>query len=506
MQKTSGFSLKMTSRNKSFTSWIHAGTIGLIVLHVTLATMMTKNKEPSYAPLFDSHLKTEELLNRLNREQIERRRENEVTMKPQEEKEDDNGDESEQDTGASVSSFTEKVRERGFFGHDDIVHDDVSNQDGNEEGPMSDFEKELHRLRDELLVLAKRGNHTTRTNKSKNTQWKLVQTPPNQTIEFLPPVLPPPNITIRDTKLVVLVPSHQGSFLKREAIRKTWKAARATQNSTSAILFVVAQSNCTEFQLDYENGREDLELKNNTEPMPSSLTCDQIDHRFLQLEQERNQDLLEIPMKEEYSRLPEKMMQAYNWALTTIPSAKWVAKADDDMFVNVANLDQYLLKYNPNLPMVIGEIVHHSKVAKIGKWAEPGYDHEYYPYWPKGSAGHVLSRAAVEYFVVNSESLFRYQGEDTCIGIWLDEAQKSGRLKHVTYIYAKKGFLSGGDNDCRKAEDIIMVGHELNPNDQVACLEVAGGIGPTDNAWIDNPSGFQASIQQEIKAEKDASR
>lgn len=471
---------------------------------------MTKTMEPSsYAPLTDAHLKTEELLNRLSRERIERierRRANEATIKPQEEKKNDHGDESEHDTGPSVSSLMEKVRKRGFLGHDDVVHDDVSKQDDNEEAPVSEFEKELHRLRDELFALAKSGNHTTRTNKIKNRQWKLVKPPPNQAIEFLPPVIPPPNITVRDTEFVVLVPSHQGSFLKREAIRKTWKAARATQNSTSAILFVIAQSNCIEFQLDYDDGRDDEKPKNDTEPMASSLTCDQIDHRFLQLEQERNQDLLEIPMIEDYARLPEKMMQAHNWALTTIPSVKWVAKADDDMFVNVVNLEQYLLKYNPYLPMVIGEIVHHSKVAKEGKWAEPGYDPEYYPYWPKGSGGHVLSRAALEYFVANSESLYRYQGEDTCIGIWLDEAQKSGRLKHVTYIYAKKGFLSGGYMDCQNAEDIIMVGHDLNPNDQVACLDSAGGIGPSDNAWIDIPSGFQALIQQEIEAEEEAIR
>ena len=141
--------------------------------------------------------------------------------------------------------------------------------------------------------------------------------------------------------------------------------------------------------------------------------------------------------------------------------------------------------------MLIGEIVHHSRVAKKGKWAEFNYPHDFYPYWPKGSAGHVLSRAAAKYFTDTSESLHRYKGEDTSIGIWLDEAHKTGRLKDVAYIYAKHMFGSTGKLCCNQ-EQFMIVGHDLSPDDLVYCqnkttttTRAGGNSGFPEVAWID---------------------
>jgi hypothetical protein len=328
-------------------------------------------------------------------------------------------------------------------------------------------------------------------------QHTLIKPPPDQSIDFLIPFLSPPKIDVGNTTIVILVPSHQGSFVKRQAIRETWKSVTKHNTSTTEVVFVVAQSDCEEFDSDLDVNTRASTIAN------SSPTCDEVDHNFLELEleleQERNQDLLEIPMKEEYNRLPEKMMQAYNWAVKNIPNLKWVAKADDDMFVDVRNLEKYVKKYNFEIPMVIGEIIYHSPVAKSGKWAEYDYPENYYPYWPKGSAGHVLSRATLEYITENSESLHRYQGEDTSIGIWLHEARISGRLNDVTYIYAPRHFISSGIYVCEVGANVIMIGHELTPGDQMFCQEAANNNGSLGNSLHDAPSNFEELIQSETK-------
>jgi len=373
--------------------------------------------------------------------------------------------------------------------------------DEKEKKPPDEFADRLLSLRDDLLKAAVSAAGIEKAAQKNDTtnvrQYKPVKPPPDQPIDFLTPFLAPPRIVPANATTIVLVPSHQGSFVKREAIRETWKSVTNNRTSTTTVLFVVAHSDCQEFNADLNVNTTTFSERNISSP-----ACADVDHEFLQLEQGLHNDLLEIPMQEKYDRLSEKMMQAYNWVVNNVPNVKWVAKADDDMFVDVENLEKYVRKYNFEIPMVIGDIVYHSRVAREGKWAEADYPNLYYPYWPKGSAGHVLSRPAVEYLTKNSESLHRYQGEDTNIGIWFDEARKSGRLKDVTYIHAPETFISFGKVACDTGSKLVpvMVGHEFTPGDQMYCHKAASSNGGLDNSWHDAPSNFEQLIKEENAA------
>lgn len=150
------------------------------------------------------------------------------------------------------------------------------------------------------------------------------------------------------------------------------------------------------------------------------------------------------------------------------------------------------------MPMVIGEIIYHSAVRRDGKWAEVEYKQDHYPYWPKGSAGHVISRAAAKYFSEMSPQLHRYQGEDTSIGIWLDEAKQNGLWDDVVYIHAKNMFESHGKAACARPKYMI-VGHDLHPDEMLECQEKYSSGEPfVENAWLDDPSEFADMIQQEM--------
>lgn len=358
-----------------------------------------------------------------------------------------------------------------------------NNQDSGELGYR------IGKLRDELRTAAVSAAGIAHTNMSNGItiRHNFAKPPPDQPIEFQVPFLTPPKITAINPTTIILVPSHQGSFVKRQAIRETWKAV----SDRTVVLFVVAHSDCQQFGLDL--GIDTI--------ASNAATCDQVDHNFLNLEQERNHDLLEIPMREDYHRISEKILQAYNWALKNVPNLKWIAKADDDMFVNVQNLVHYVKNYNSEIPVVIGEIIYNSFVAKEGKWADLDYPNTHYPNWPKGSAGHVLSRATVEYIVQNSESLHRYQGEDTNIGIWLDEATKTGRLKDVTYINSPDYFISSGKSECESRPNAIMIGHELSPDDQAQCQKNSRNM--TDSEKSNSWRGLSTDIDSNFDYESD---
>ena len=145
--------------------------------------------------------------------------------------------------------------------------------------------------------------------------------------------------------------------------------------------------------------------------------------------------------------------------------------------------------------MLIGQIVYHSEVNPIGKWAELDYPYEFYPFWPKGSAGHVISRATAKFFSDTSRTLHRYQGEDTSIGIWLDEAQKNKTLEDVTYIHSKSMFASHGKHACMNPNAMI-VGHDLLPYELLECHNYTRAF--TEKAWLDDSSNFEGMIKQEM--------
>ncbi|KAL7564696.1 hypothetical protein ACA910_021250 [Epithemia clementina (nom. ined.)] len=114
-----------------------------------------------------------------------------------------------------------------------------------------------------------------------------------------------------------------------------------------------------------------------------------------------------------------------------VPQAEWIVKADDDMYVRVEALQRSVLNwYNgTQLPFVIGHIRHKGRVARSfgHAWKEFLYPYQYYPPFPVGSYGYVVSRPVAEFVAHISDSqITYYQGEDTSLGIWLDQSRSRG--------------------------------------------------------------------------------
>jgi hypothetical protein len=330
----------------------------------------------------------------------------------------------------------------------------------------------------------------------------LILPPPR--ILFTPTATTTTSTTNRTTSTaIILVLSAEYQFTKRQAIRETW--AKGHDN----VYFVIGHSNCQDINVNITTTTTMAAAGDVVVP-----ACRNVRHAFLHYEQEAFQDLIEVPMEEFYQGLPDKLIYSYQWTLQNFPqqqqqqNVQWIVKVDDDMFARVSSLEHYLDRFNPNRAILIGKINDQAGVHKTGKWAELDYPHVRYPYWPQGSSGHVVSRATAAYIASHDTELFRYQGEDVSLGIWLQEAVDfpppatataaavtgNGRKEQkespfwVTYIDARAFMTNQGAARCADPRQLI-VGHALSVEQLQNCVRLADE-GPREKAFTDQSARF----------------
>ena len=94
-----------------------------------------------------------------------------------------------------------------------------------------------------------------------------------------------------------------------------------------------------------------------------------------------------------------------------------------------------------------------------GKWKELRWKRKY-PKFPLG-AGHVVNRNLAAWVVAHGDSLIEYQGEDTSIGIWLDQAGFTARFENNDIFTAHGG-------DCFNPQKHV-VGHNIPADKMMEC-------------------------------------
>lgn len=258
----------------------------------------------------------------------------------------------------------------------------------------------------------------------------------------------PPRLT--NHTVVIIVMSARGYFDKRKAIRETW--AMDHDN----VYFVINMpckvsplQRLDELKCEGPTGDEEY------------LAKVAIEEKALITEQTEFRDMIYVERSDSYRALVHKLVAAYGWVLQHT-SADWVVKVDDDTVVRVSSVVNLLSRFSPTNPTIVGRIIHKSPVHKQGKWADMEYPPSTYPPWPQGSCGYVVSRPIVEYLVQNNDTLYEYQGEDTSLGIWLDESP----IKDNVIWEKSTAFVNEGD--CHNL-DFVVIGHEITPEKMKAC-------------------------------------
>lgn len=277
--------------------------------------------------------------------------------------------------------------------------------------------------------------------------------PPNATTETLDDPL-----AQSTARLIVLVLSARENAARRSMIRQTW-------GRDHAVYFVIGGPNENTLQ-------EDAFTHENT-TMHDGTTMQ------LLKEQVANRDLIDTVHPDSYRSLPHKLKYALRWVVQNCEATEWIVKVDDDMFMLVKSLGDFLsAQFNPSTPTVVGRILRKRPVHRSGKWSDPEYSHRTYPLWPQGSCGYAISRPVANFIALQYDldlaqsetakpELYIYQGEDTSLGIWLE---KSG----LDLYWVHSPFFDN-HGDCMKARMgmaggvAFSLGHDITPEQMHHC-------------------------------------
>ena len=220
--------------------------------------------------------------------------------------------------------------------------------------------------------------------------------------------------------LGIIILSARGSIYERNVARETWM-----KHHTHA-WFMVGNMWCDRVMHDWGCSKK-------AKPLPRS---EQLRERAMQLALKKEDRVVLLPMMDTYRNLPLKLLRAYEWIQTHHPQIKWILKLDLDMYVLPATVLLELRRLEASRDIgqhaIIGNIAWKWTPHKGGKWKEINYKKKHYPPFPVGSSGHIVSRSLVHYLAKQTHELRMYQGEDTSLGIWVDESPLRNNVTWLT--------------------------------------------------------------------------
>ena len=232
------------------------------------------------------------------------------------------------------------------------------------------------------------------------------------------------------TQLLVFVLSHHNNKVRRMATRNTW----ANISNSQRPAFMQKHATIQEFKIVFVFGVHALAQKN----------------RDLVQENQQYGDVLQMDFEESYANLTLKALAGLNWTHQHCPSVKYVMKIDDDIFVNVPILLQWLNE-GQNTRMMAGYCISHSR-ARRSRYIDPD-DHWFvscddFPFaiYPPYAAGHgyVISSDLIGELLWMANRIRPIRTEDAYITGILRKATGDVRLR------CGSGFsAAGGDRRSR---------------------------------------------------------
>ena len=257
-----------------------------------------------------------------------------------------------------------------------------------------------------------------------------------------------------NAEMVFFCLSRRDAFGVRQTIRETWASGHEN------VYFVVGSACPVPPSFRPEKPKGNCKQSGTPTPEKQTLWDARSAEEDAQLDKEQatHGDLARMPGLDSYTSLPQKLKFAYKWGIERT-EALWFVKVDDDTVARIGSLEAYVkgdTRFVPSEPTLIGG-AGTSHVARSGTWAEHNYRPNNYPPYPMGSKGHIVSRPVAEYVGTNSKSLFDFQGEDTSLGIWLDESPLKPQMKYFLEA-ANERFVGGNNRDCMNPQYLIM-GH-----------------------------------------------
>uniref|UniRef100_UPI00398F2BD0 N-acetyllactosaminide beta-1,3-N-acetylglucosaminyltransferase 4-like n=1 Tax=Pristiophorus japonicus TaxID=55135 RepID=UPI00398F2BD0 len=146
-------------------------------------------------------------------------------------------------------------------------------------------------------------------------------------------------------------------------------------------------------------------------------------------ESEEHGDVVQWAFRESFFNITLKETLFWRWFSRHCPAASFVLKGDDDVFVNVKNVVEYLKDFNASQDLYVGDVFRNGypSRAESSKYYIPFflYGNEHYPPYA-GGGGYLLSGTSIHklYQASKSEKLFPI--DDAFVGICARRAKIEG--------------------------------------------------------------------------------
>ena len=239
------------------------------------------------------------------------------------------------------------------------------------------------------------------------------------------------------TMLVILVCSSVHRFELRDAIRTTWGRAAQKQHSSVSLVFVLGKP-----EARYEHLRAAIANESSA-----------------------HGDVLQNDIVDSYANLSLKTQAALGWALTACGVGTYfVAKTDDDVYINIPGLVQELARMNLGGArlFMVGRLIRDAKPDSVrtSKWYTPHalYPNRTYPPYLSGSA-YVMSADLLTGLLRAATRRKLFWLEDVYI-TGLLSMDVGAQLVHSERFSYTKISLS---DPCRY--ESLLASHELTPTD-----------------------------------------